>query len=212
MKSLLSSKLIDIGSGKANTSGAVNWNEGDNDTVGATSTHSSALTTKYSNLSLHPSKSFFPPEKRNVNNPLFMKGTVSNPLALKSCKSAQANDEPPEPKMRDRNMRHKSDSSANINRSFTSGGQNYYSPFNTITITCLNTNIDTSVYCTKRQQVVIPIYQPFIKVDRKLPTKMENQILEVQKILRAAAEEGNLMIESRELLHMLHDNSQLIKK
>ena len=112
---------------------------------------------------------------------------------------------------RDRNTRNKSDSHLNPNRSFTSGGLNYYSLFSTVTVTCYNTNIDTSLYNTKKHQVVIPVYQPFVKVERKFPTKIENQILEVQKILRNAAEEGILMIEGKELLKKLNNNTQLIK-
>lgn len=162
-------------------------------------------------LTLNPSKSFIPKEKRPVNNPLFNKTTVSNPLALKTSKSAQARDDTGESSTRGRNQRHKSDTLTNPNRSFTSGGQ-YYSPFNTITFTCLTTNIDTSLYCTKKQQVVIPVYQPFVKVDRKFTSKLENQLLEVQKLLRAAADEGNLMIESSDLLNMIDNNHQLIKK
>lgn len=100
----------------------------------------------------------------------------------------------------------------NVNRSFTTGNQNYYSPFNTITVTCLNTNIDTSVYCTKRQQVVIPTYQPYIMADKKLATKHENQIFEVQRYLRALAEEGNLMVESAELLNKMQNNVSLVRK
>ena len=131
-------------------------------------------------------------------------------MALKSSKSLQSNDDN-ECGYKDRS-RQKSDSSININRSFTAGGQSYYSPFTTITLTCLNSNIDISVYCTKRQQVVIPIYQPYIMVDRKVTSKMENQIFEIQKMLRALAEDGNLMVENQELLKMVQNNIQLIQK
>jgi hypothetical protein len=162
-------------------------------------------------LTLNPAKSFIPKEKRPVTNPLFNKTAVSNPLALKTSKSAQSRDDTADNSNRGRNQRHKSDTLTNPNRSFTSGGQ-YYSPFNTITFTCLTTNIDTSLYCTKKQQVVIPVYQPFVKVDRKFTSKLENQLLEVQKLLRSAAEEGNLMLESSDLLNMIDNNHQLIKK
>lgn len=133
-----------------------------------------------------------PQEKRNLNNPLYNSGNLSYPLALKSSKSAQSRDDLHENKSKDRNTRHKSDSL-----------------INTVTVTSTSTNIDTSLYCTKKQQVVIPVYQPFVKVDKKLPTKIENQILDVQKILRSYAEEGNLMIENRELVDIIMDKCKL---
>lgn len=63
----------------------------------------------------------------------------------------------------------------------------------------------------KNKQVKIPFYQPFVKVERKLPSKIENKILDVQKILRASAEEGILMVENKELLAQLGHNPQIIK-
>lgn len=127
-------------------------------------------------------------EKRNATNPLYNNNFLSYPLALKTSKSAQSRDDFNEHKGKDRGIRQKSDSL-----------------INTVTVTCTSTNIDTSLYCTKKQQVVIPVYQPFIKVDKKIPAKVENHILEVQKILRAFAEDGNLMIENRELINVIAD-------
>lgn len=162
-------------------------------------------------LSLNSAKMFIPQDKRG-QNPLYNRNYLSQPSALKTSQSVQLNDTSAGSIIKDKNLRNKSDTQLNSNRSFTSFGQNfYYSPFNTITITCVNTNIDTSVYCTKKQQVVIPVYQPFVKVDRKFPGKIEEQVINIQKILRVAAEEGTLMIENKELLKLIDDNSQLIK-
>ena len=161
-------------------------------------------------LTLNPSKTFIPLEKRNSNTPYFLKGNIGKPFALRSSKSLQANDEI-EGSWKDMSY-HKSDSGINTNKSYSTWGQNYYSPFTTIALTCSNTNIDTSVYCTKRQQVVIPMYQPYVMVDIKGNNKIENQILDVQKMLRSLAEEGHLMIETEELLQKLQNNIQLIKK
>lgn len=170
-----------------------------------------AISKNNTSLSLNSAKMFIPQDKRG-QNPLYNRNYLSQPSALKTSQSVQFNENLAGSITKDKSLRNKSDSQLNSNRSFTSFGQNfYYSPFNTITITCVNTNIDTSVYCTKKQQVVIPVYQPFVKVDRKFPAKIEEQVINIQKILRVAAEEGTLMIENKELLKLIDDNSQLIK-
>jgi hypothetical protein len=97
-------------------------------------------------LNLNSGKMFIPQDKR-TQNPLYNRNYLSQPCALKTSKSHQFSDDISGNITKDRNMRNKSDSQLTSNRSFSSIGQNfYYSPFNTVTVTCVNTNIDTSVY------------------------------------------------------------------
>lgn len=168
----------------------------------------------HTSLTLNPNKSFVPLEKRGGYNPL-LRNKMNNPLALKTCKSMTHRDNSPNTNNKDRSFRYKSESSNTIDRSFSTSNLNYYSPFSTITMTnnhLLNNSIDVSVYYTKRQQVAIPSYQPYIKIDKKLPNKVQEQILEVQKWMRTKAEEGHLMVESVELNQFLEGNIQVIKK
>lgn len=59
--------------------------------------------------------------------------------------------------------------------------------------------------------MAIPVYQPYIKVD-KFTTKVQEQFLNVQKWMRSQAEEGYLMIETQDLLTFLEGNAQFITK
>lgn len=59
---------------------------------------------------------------------------------------------------------------------------------------------------------MIPVYQPFVNIDKKFPAKVENQILEIQKIMRAFAEDGILMVENKDLLAKIDGNHQIISK
>jgi len=152
---------------------------------------------------LNASKSFIPKDKRQTpTNPYFNKSHMSTPIALKTCKSAQSRDDLSENHTKDRGSRQKSDSMTNPNRSFTSLLSNSQNPL---------PPIDTTLYMTRKQQVIIPVHQPFVKIDKKCTAKLESQLIEVQKLLRAEAEDGNLMIENEELLKHT-DNPQLVKK
>lgn len=47
--------------------------------------------------------------------------------------------------------------------------------------------------------MTIPLYQPFVKVERSLPLKLHNQICNLQQVMRSKASEGVLLIEANEL-------------
>ena len=114
---------------------------------------------------------------------------------------------------KDRSFRYKSESSNTIDRSFSTTTLNYYCPFSTVTPTYMHKSTHLEdIYYTKRHQVAIPVYQPYIKVDKKLTNKVQADIFEVQKWMRGQAEEGNLMIERPEFDKFIKHNHQLLTK
>ena len=147
-------------------------------------------------LSLNSSKIFIPTQKRKNPSAYFpqMKGypgpSLNNFMNAKTA--GYYNDERQQPLFKRRGCRPGSSSSFNST----------------------NSSVDYTPYYDGRNQIIIPILQPYVRADSnlKIPQQLQSQIFEIQQIMRAKAEDGNLMIESSELLELVNGDIQTVNK
>lgn len=73
-------------------------------------------------------------------------------------------------------------------------------------------SVDYTPYYDGSSMMTIPLYQPYVKLEKNVPQKLHNQILKIQKTFRCKATEGNVMIDTNELSLLTNEGPELFKK
>lgn len=73
-------------------------------------------------------------------------------------------------------------------------------------------SVDYTPYYDGSSTMSIPIYQPYVQIEKNVPQKLHNQVFRIQQVMRAKAIEGNLMIESTELSELTNEGKELFEQ
>ena len=105
---------------------------------------------------------------------------------------------------------------AAVNKSLNNSGPKYKNrnlrPNSSSSMGSTTSSVDYTPYYDGSSSMNIPLYQPYVKVEKKVPQKLHTQIFEIQQVLRSKAAEGQLMIESKELSELTGQGQELFEQ